>query len=236
MRQTAKVIPMEIPAAEQSVLGAILVRPEVLDELVGQLNPDDFYREAHGRIYRAMVDLAGRGAPVDLVSVSALLHERGQLEGVGGPVFLASLSKQVGFATNAAYYAGLVHDKSILRQLEARARKILDKCQKPVNDTTVLLQWAESLISEVTGANGHNKPQPVISAQTMLARTYTKETQIIGNGVLPAGGGLILAGESGEGKSLIRTQLALHLAMGWDIWELPIPTARRIFIFTFEKS
>ena len=93
------------PEAEQSVLGAILVRPEVLDRVADVIGPADFYREAHGRIYQAMLDLYGRGEPVDLVTVTALLKERGQLEGVGGPVFLAGLSEQVGFATNADYYA-----------------------------------------------------------------------------------------------------------------------------------
>jgi replicative DNA helicase len=77
------------PEAEQSVLGAILVRPEAMDRIADLIAPEDFYREAHGRIYKAMLDLYGRGEPVDLVMVSALLKERGQLEGVGGPVCLA---------------------------------------------------------------------------------------------------------------------------------------------------
>ena len=93
--------------AEQSVLGAILVRPEVMDRIADMIIPEDFYREAHGRIYKAMLDLYGKGEPVDLVTVSALLKERGQLEGVGGPAFLAGLSEQVGFAANADYYANL---------------------------------------------------------------------------------------------------------------------------------
>lgn len=96
------------PEAEQSVLGAIMVRPEVLNQVPAKIEPADFYQEAHGRIFRAMLDLSGHGDPVDLVTVTALLRERGQLEGVGGPSFLAALSEQVGFAVNAAYYADLV--------------------------------------------------------------------------------------------------------------------------------
>src|SRR4030042_4357818 len=110
-------MPPANPEAEQSVLGAILVRPEVLDRVADLLEPPDFYREAHGRIYQAMLDLYGRGEPVDLVTVTALLQERGQFEGAGGPVFLAGLSAQVGGATHAEYYASLVHDKAILRRL-----------------------------------------------------------------------------------------------------------------------
>ena len=58
------------PEAEQSVLGAILVRPEVMDRIADLIVPEDFYREAHGRIYKAMLDLYGRGEPVDLVTVT----------------------------------------------------------------------------------------------------------------------------------------------------------------------
>jgi len=137
------------PEAEQSVLGAILVRPEVLDRVADLLESGDFYREAHGRIYQAMLDLYGRGEPVDLVSVSALLKERGQLEGVGGPVFLAGLSEQVGFATNADYYAALVRDKAILRRLLDTTQEIASRCYAPVEDVGEFLDAAEQKVFEV---------------------------------------------------------------------------------------
>jgi replicative DNA helicase len=137
------------PEAEQSVLGAILVRPEVLDRVADLIEPGDFYREAHGRIFQAMLDLYGRGEPVDLVSVSALLKERGQLEGVGGPAFLAGLSEQVGFATNADYYASLVHDKAILRRLLDTTQEIASACLAPVEDVPEFLDAAEQKVFEV---------------------------------------------------------------------------------------
>ncbi len=137
------------PEAEQSVLGAILVRPEVLDRVADLLEPPDFYREAHGRIYQAMLDLYGRGEPVDLVTVTALLKERGQLEGAGGPVFLASLSEQVGFATNADYYAHLVHDKAILRRLLDTTQEIASQCFSAVEDVRGFLDAAEQKVFAV---------------------------------------------------------------------------------------
>jgi replicative DNA helicase len=140
------------PEAEQSVLGAILVRPEVLDRIADLIAPEDFYREAHGRIYRAMVDLYGRGEPVDLVTVTALLKERGQLEGVGGPVFLAGLSEQVGFATNAEYYAHLVHDKAVLRRLLDCTQEIASACLAPVENVDEFLDEAEHKIFQVAEA------------------------------------------------------------------------------------
>jgi len=141
--------PPASPEAEQSVLGAILVRPEVLDRVADLIGSGDFYRQAHGRIFQAMLDLYGRGDPVDLVTVTALLDERGQLEGVGGPVFLAGLSEQVGFATNADYYAGLVHDKAILRRLLDTTQEIAGSCFAPVEDVAEFLDAAEQKVFEV---------------------------------------------------------------------------------------
>ncbi len=137
------------PEAEQSVLGAILVRPEVMDRIADLIAPEDFYREAHGRIYQAMLDLYGRGEPVDLVTVSALLKERGKLEGVGGPVFLAGLSEQVGFATNAEYYANLVRDKSVLRRLLDCTQEIASSCLAPVENVAEFLDQAEHKVFQV---------------------------------------------------------------------------------------
>ncbi|MFZ5448119.1 MAG: replicative DNA helicase [Thermodesulfobacteriota bacterium] len=140
------------PEAEQSVLGAILVRPEVMDRIADVIVPEDFYREAHGRIFKAMLDLYGKGEPVDLVTVNALLKERGQLEGVGGPVFLAGLSEQVGFATNAEYYANLVKDKAVLRRLLDCTQEIASACLAPVENVAEFLDYAEHRVFQVAEA------------------------------------------------------------------------------------
>jgi replicative DNA helicase len=149
------------PEAEQSVLGAILVRPAVLDLVADLLEPEDFYREVHGRIYQAMLDLYRRGEPVDLVTVTALLKERGQLEGVGGPVFLAGLSEQVGFATNADYYARLVHDKAVLRRLLTCTQEIAGACLSPVEDVAEFLDSAEQRVFEVAESKVRPGFQPL---------------------------------------------------------------------------
>ena len=155
------------PEAEQSVLGAILVRPEVMDRIADVIVPEDFYREAHGRIYQAMLDLYGRGEPVDLVTVSALLKERGKLEGVGGPVFLAGLSEQVGFATNAEYYANLVRDKSVLRRLLDCTQEIAASCLAPVENVADFLDQAEHKIFQVA----ESKVRPGFSPLSALVDT-----------------------------------------------------------------
>ena len=90
--------------AEQSVLGAILLRAAALDEVADLLIPDDFYRTAHGQIYRVMLALYNQERPVDLVTVTARLKELEWLDNVGGAVFLAGLSEHVGTAANVGYY------------------------------------------------------------------------------------------------------------------------------------
>ncbi|MCX5888187.1 MAG: hypothetical protein NTY36_01885 [Deltaproteobacteria bacterium] len=87
----AQVIPMppaNNPEAEQSVIGAILVRPEVLPKVAEILAPSDFYHRPHRCIYQTMLDVAREGRPVDYVTVTALLKDRGNLETVVGPLFL----------------------------------------------------------------------------------------------------------------------------------------------------
>jgi len=148
----ASYTPPANPEAEQSVLGAILVRPEVMDRVADLLTPKDFYRQAHSRIYQAILDLYNRHEPVDLVSVNALLKERGHLEEVGGPVFLAGLSEQVGFAANADYYARLVHDKAVLRRLLDCCQEIAGDCLGQVEDVEEFLDRAEHRVFQIAEA------------------------------------------------------------------------------------
>lgn len=147
--------------AEQSVLGAILLRPQVLDQVADLIAVQDFYRQAHGRIYQAMLDLYSRAEPVDLVTVTALLKERGQLEEVGGPVFLASLSEQVGTAANALYYARLVHEKAVLRRLLEQCQSIAQACLGPVEDVDEFLDEVEGKIFQVAESKVRPGFQPL---------------------------------------------------------------------------
>lgn len=135
--------------AEQAVLGAILLRAGALDQVADLLTPEDFYRSGHGNIFQAMLDLWSRGEPVDLVTVTGLLKERGRLEEVGGPVFLAALSEHVGTAANAGYYARLVHEKAVLRRLLECSQNIAQACLAPVEDVEQFLDQAESEIFKV---------------------------------------------------------------------------------------
>jgi replicative DNA helicase len=236
-------VPPANAEAEQSVLGAILVRPEALDTVADLIVPGDFYRKDHGLIYKAMLDLYGKGKPVDLVTVNALLKERGQLEGVGGPVFLAELSEQVGFATNAEYYAGLVRDKAILRRLLDASQQIARACLAPVENVSALINDAESKLFQVA-ANQKTQAKSLADLipveEVKIEALHARKDQLIGLSTgfrdidkLTAGlqdsDLIILAARPSMGKTALALNIAFNTAYKS---KPPVPVA----FFSLEMS
>jgi replicative DNA helicase len=110
--------------AEQSVLGAILIDRETIIEIAEFLRPEDFYRQAHANIYRAMLELFERREPVDLITVAESLERSDNLEHIGGRSYLSTLSNQTPTAVHAVQYARIVERKAVLRNLIGAAGKI----------------------------------------------------------------------------------------------------------------
>jgi replicative DNA helicase len=117
--------PPQDMAAEQSVLGAMLISKDSIADVVEVLRGVDFYRPSHEVIYDAIVDLYGRGEPADPITVVAELQRRGELARVGGAPYLHTLSANVPIAANAGYYAEIVREKAILRRLVDAGTKIV---------------------------------------------------------------------------------------------------------------
>jgi replicative DNA helicase len=114
-------LPPQSIEAEQSVLGALLIDRDAVIEVAEVLHPDDFYRNQHGTIYAAVMELYERREPIDLVTVSESLERSGQLEQIGGSAYLTSLINLTPTAVNAVYYARIVERKAVLRNLIAAA-------------------------------------------------------------------------------------------------------------------
>src|ERR1700739_241412 len=104
-------------AAEQSVLGGMLLSKDAIADVLEKLRPGDFYRPAHQNVYDAILDLYGRGEPRDAVTVAAELDRRGLLRRIGGAPYLHTLISMVPTAANAGYYAEIVAEKALLRRL-----------------------------------------------------------------------------------------------------------------------
>src|SRR5277367_5750579 len=112
-------------AAEQSVLGGMLLSKDAIADVLEKLRPGDFYRPAHQNVYDAVLDLYGRGEPADAVTVAAELDRRGLLRRVGGAQYLHTLISMVPTAANAGYYASIVGERATLRRLVSAGTRIV---------------------------------------------------------------------------------------------------------------
>lgn len=136
--------------AERALLGALMLRPDALHDVSVTIFPDSFYTQKHNDIYRAIVDLFSKGNPVDLVSISHTLTERGALERIGGASYLTELIDAVPAAGNAQYYAGLVRQKHLLRNLISAADEIAELGFSNPEEVDTVLDAAEKRIYQIT--------------------------------------------------------------------------------------
>src|SRR5688572_16925069 len=110
--------------AERSVLGAVILRNEAMNEAVEVIDADDFYRDAHRRIFEKMIGLSERNDAIDLITLKEELSRAGELDEVGGPAYIARLVDGVPRTTNVGHYARIIKEKSTLRALIQRANDI----------------------------------------------------------------------------------------------------------------
>jgi len=207
-------------AAEQSVLGGMLLSKDAIADVLERLRPGDFYRPAHQNVYDAVLDLYGRGEPADAVTVAAELDRRGLLRRIGGAPYLHTLISTVPTAANAGYYAGIVAEKALLRRLvEAGTRvvqygyagaegadvnEVVDRAQAEIYDVTerrtsedfipleLLLQPTMDEIDAIASGGGLARGVP----------TGFTELDEVTNGLHP-GQMIIVAARPGVGKSTL---------------------------------
>ncbi|WP_041315734.1 replicative DNA helicase [Saccharothrix espanaensis] len=139
-------------AAEQSVLGGMLLSKDAIADVVEVLAPNDFYRPAHQAVYDCVLDLYGRGEPADPITVSAELERRGELLRVGGAPYLHTLIATVPTAANASYYAEIVAEKAVLRRLVEAGTRIVQLGYNGAEgaDVDEVVDRAQAAIYEVT--------------------------------------------------------------------------------------
>ncbi len=218
-------------AAEQSVLGGMLLSKDAIADVLERLRPGDFYRPAHQNIYDAILDLYGRGEPADAVTVAAELDRRSLLRRIGGAPYLHTLISTVPTAANAGYYAGIVAEKALLRRLvEAGTRvvqygyagaegadvaEIVDRAQAEIYDVADrrlsedfvpledLLQPTMDEIDAIASSGGISRGVP----------TGFTELDEVTNGLHP-GQMIIVAARPGVGKALA-LNTPLPTSVGW---------------------
>jgi len=142
-------IPPQNLDAEQGVLGSMLLDRDAIARVVELIRAEDFYRDAHRRIFEAMTDLFERGEPVDLITVTDRLRDKGQLDDVGGAAYVTSLLNSVPTAANVEYYSRIVLQKSMLRLLISAGTQIAQMGFEASQDVELLVDRAEKLVFSI---------------------------------------------------------------------------------------
>ncbi len=227
--------------AEEAVLGAILVNPEVLTKVVETLKPESFYKPAHKYVYEAMLQLFNSNERIDLVSVSDVLSYNSKLEAVGGRAFINDLSYKTITTSNIEYYARIVQEKAVKRALINAGSEIVSfgYDMNPIDES---LESAEKLIFDIASKKAttdlsHIKDLVMTSYQKMEYR-YEHRDELSGlrtdfyeldnmTSGLQKSDLIILAARPSMGK----TAFALNIAQNVAIKE-KVPVA----IFSLEMS
>jgi len=143
-------LPPSDVAAEQSVLGAMLLSKDAIADVVETLRGPDFYRPAHQTLYETVLDLYARGEPADAVTVAAELTKAGEIARIGGAPYLHTLVAMVPTAANAGYYARIVREQAILRRLVEAGTRITQMGYSGTGDVDDVVDRAQAEVYDVT--------------------------------------------------------------------------------------
>ncbi len=221
-------VPPQNLDAEQGVLGSIMLDSEAFGTVEGVLGPDQFYKESHRRIFRAMEHLFRQGDPIDIIALGEELRRRGELESVGNFPYLVGLMEMVPTAAYADYYAKLVAEKAVLRDLIRASGTIMQQAYDHSLPLEEILDQAESNIFQVSTVRKrdsfqsmnmlvgetfsyinemHANPDPVSGL-----RTGFKELDQLTAGLQPSSLN-ILAARPSMGKTAAALTIGQHAAM-----------------------
>ena len=161
---------------EAAVLGAMLLEPSCVDIAMEELTPDCFYDHRHRLIFSAMSALiaANQGTSIDIITVSAKLREKGDLEAVGGPVVLANLSEQVGSAAHIEYYVRILKQKAIQRNLITASYAVLKDAYDESVVVDELIDKAQTRIYDAVSPNLSKEVQDIGSVIFEAMNELTK--------------------------------------------------------------
>ena len=173
-------------AAEQSVLGGMLLSKDAIADVLERLRPSDFYRPAHQNVYDAILDLYGRGEPADAVTVAAELDRRGLLRRIGGAPYVHTLISTVPTAANAGYYAGIVAEKALLRRLVEAGTRVVQYGYAGADgaDVAEVVDRAQAEMYEVTE---RRLSEDFVPLEDLLQPTMDEIDAIASNGGLARG-------------------------------------------------
>ncbi|HVC37170.1 MAG TPA: replicative DNA helicase [Gammaproteobacteria bacterium] len=248
---TAALEAMRVPPhsveAEQAVLGGLMLDNATWEQVADRLREEDFYRQDHRLLFRAISELTGSNSPFDAVTLSEWLQSRSQLEQAGGLAYLATLVRDTPTAANVRAYADIVRERSVLRQLIRVGGELAEAAYRPEGrGTEELIDYAERQVFDIAERGGR------------LQRSFVKITELLSVAVdrldalmhannpvtgiatgldkfdrltagLQAGDLIIIAGRPSMGKTAFAINIAEYCSCRP---ENPVPTA----IFSMEMS
>ncbi len=236
-------LPPQNIEAEQSILGAIILDNEALPKAMEILGGDeDFYRDFHKRIYRAMLELFNRGEPVDIITLTDYLRKTNELESIGGIAYLSFLANSILTPANVRHHAKIVRGKALLRFLLSAASQITSKVYEDDLDADEMVDYAERVIFEIAEkrikVSFANMKDVINDTFKTIEYLYEKKEAVTG---IPSGfkdldeltsgfqrGDLIIiGGRPGMGKTAFAMNIAQHVA---------INTTEPVAIFSLEMS
>ncbi len=166
-----RIPPQSIPS-EKAVLGSIMLRKEAMHEVEDMVNPDSFYVEKHKMIFQAMLDLANKNEPIDMLSLSTKLSEQKLLDAVGGNQYLAEIVNEVPSSTNVKHYADIVQKKYVLRSLIEAADYVSELAFEEGDDhMDDILDLAEKKVFSVVSSP---KNQKFVNLKDALPEAYER--------------------------------------------------------------
>ena len=223
-------IPPHSIEAEQSVLGGLMLENSAWDQIADRVIEEDFYRHDHRLIFRSIADLAETNKPLDVITLSEWLKQRGEIQDAGGLAYLGTLAKDTPSAANIRAYADIVREKSVLRQLISVGTHIADSAfnsrDRPSKD---LLDEAEQRVFHI--AEKGSRQQAFHSIKDLLKSSLAKIEELSKSDATITGeatgysdldkktsgfhGGdlVVVAGRPAMGKTTFSMNIAEHVAL-----------------------
>jgi len=166
-----KFLPPQNIEAEQSLLGSLLLDKGAVSRVADYIKEDDFYQKKHSVIYQAIIDLFEKSESIDILSVSARLKERKELNNIGGATYLTELANSVPTSSHAQSYAKIIRHKRILRDLISAGQEIQELGTRESEDVESILDKAESTVFKIAQ---HSVRQTFLPIKTTLEETFDR--------------------------------------------------------------
>ena len=177
-------IPPHSVESEQSILGSIILDKDAIITVAETINPSDFYKEAHKIIYESMLSLNSNNEPIDLITLIEELRKEGHLDNIGGISYLTSLSTIVPTTSNVKYYANIVKEKSVMRQLIKASNEIINLGYDASTDVQEILNKAEKNIFDISQEKSGDDIQPINAVLQdtfdMIEKLCTEKKEVTG--------------------------------------------------------